>query len=101
MLVLPGLGLLIGRLVPAGPERAAEGRLLGLALLAAALLLTMPLLVFLANLAGLADKFNFLSDFARYGKRKQSACAMLARNKLTRPLKERDAGSAYPIRRPV
>jgi dienelactone hydrolase len=43
LLLLPGLGLLVGRLVPEGPDRPAEGRLLGLALLAAALFLTLPL----------------------------------------------------------
>ncbi len=44
VLLLPGLGSVIGRLVPRGPDRPAEGRLLGLGLLAAALLLTLPLL---------------------------------------------------------
>lgn len=43
VLLLPGLGLVIGRLVPAGPERPSEGRLLGLGLLAAALLTSLPL----------------------------------------------------------
>jgi len=44
VLLLPGLGLVVGRLVPPGPERPAEGRLFGLALLAAALFATLPLL---------------------------------------------------------
>ena len=44
VLLLPGLGVVVGRLVPTGPERPAEGRLLGLGLLAASLLLTLPLL---------------------------------------------------------
>ncbi len=46
VLLLPGLGSLVGMLVPAGAERPAEGRLLGLGLLAASLLLTLPLVAF-------------------------------------------------------
>jgi hypothetical protein len=44
LLVLPGLGWLLGRLAPVLDERAADGRAVGLGLLAGALLLTMPLL---------------------------------------------------------
>lgn len=43
-LVLPGLGMVVGRLAPAGAALAAEGRGTGLALLAGALLATLPLL---------------------------------------------------------
>lgn len=42
--VLPGLGLLVGRLVPTVPRRPDEGRGWGLAAIAAAFVLTMPLL---------------------------------------------------------
>jgi dienelactone hydrolase len=44
VLLLPGLGLVIGRLVPRAAQRPPEGRLLGLGLLAAALFASMPLL---------------------------------------------------------
>jgi dienelactone hydrolase len=44
LLVLPGLGLLVGRLVPHAGVWPAEGRALGLLALAAAFALTMPLL---------------------------------------------------------
>ena len=44
LLLLPGLGLLVGRLVPSEPERSGEGRGAGLLALAAAFALTMPLL---------------------------------------------------------
>ena len=44
LLVLPGLGLLVGRLVPSEAERSAEGRGAGLLAIAAAFALTMPLL---------------------------------------------------------
>jgi dienelactone hydrolase len=44
VLVLPGLGLLVGRLAPAAASRPGEGRGLGLVAVAAAFALTMPLL---------------------------------------------------------
>ena len=44
LLVLPGLGLLVGRLVPSGPKRSAEGRGAGLLAVAVAFALTLPLL---------------------------------------------------------
>jgi len=44
LLVLPGLGLLAGRLVPYAGIWPGEGRMLGLATVAAAFALTMPLL---------------------------------------------------------
>jgi hypothetical protein len=44
LLVLPGLGLLVGRLVPYAGIWPGEGRVLGLAAVAAAFALTMPLL---------------------------------------------------------
>jgi len=44
LLVLPGLGLLVGQLVPRSPDRPGEDRALGLLALAAAFALTMPLL---------------------------------------------------------
>jgi dienelactone hydrolase len=42
--LMPGLGALVGRLVPTGEELSASGRATGLLVLAAALGLTMPLL---------------------------------------------------------
>ena len=44
LLVLPGLGLVVGRLAPALPERGGDGGARSLGLLAGALLLGMPLL---------------------------------------------------------
>jgi dienelactone hydrolase len=44
LLVLPGLGLLVGQLVPRAEARPGEGRGLGLLAVAAAFALTMPLL---------------------------------------------------------
>lgn len=44
LLALPGLGIVVGRLVPTGPDLPERGRGAGLLGLAAALALTMPLL---------------------------------------------------------